>query len=71
MNWNVPPEVWIAAASVALTLVVSAAHRRGHRVPMLELLLDLVHGTSRPAPVTSDQILAELKKRLPLPGETQ
>ena len=65
---NVPIEVWYALGSAALTLIVSAAHKRGYRLPILEILLDLVHADPKqPAkpPATLDQILEELRKRLP------
>ena len=73
---NLPPETWYAIASVALTLLVSAAHSRGHRLPILEVLLDIVHGSAAPVPAatptptpTVQHILDELRKRLPLPEE--
>lgn len=69
MNWNVPPETWYALGSIALTLLVSAAHRRGHRLPILELLLDLVQGSPRKESITTEQLMDELKRRLPLAGE--
>ena len=65
---TVPIEVWYAVGSAALTLLVSAAHKRGYRLPLLEILLDLVHAdpkTPANAPVTLKQILEELRKRLP------
>jgi hypothetical protein len=69
---NLPPETWYAIASVAVTLLVSAAHRRGYRLPQLEVLLDIVHGSPAPAPTpmpTLQHILDELRKRVPLPEE--
>jgi hypothetical protein len=68
---NLPPETWYAIASVAVTLLVSAAHRRGYRLPLLEVLLDIVHGSpapAHPAP-TLQHLLDELRKRVPLPEE--
>jgi hypothetical protein len=65
---NVPIEVWYGVGAAALTLIVSAAHLRGYRVPVLEILLDLVHARSTPPakePVTLEQILDELRKRTP------
>jgi hypothetical protein len=73
---NLPPETWYAIASVALTLLVSAAHSRGYRLPLLEVLLDIVHGSPTPTPApaatampTLQHLLDELRKRLPLPEE--
>lgn len=68
---NVPIEVWYGLGAAALTLIVSAAHLRGYRVPVLEILLDLVHARATPPakqPVTLEQILDELRKRTH-PGE--
>ena len=45
---NVPIEVWYMLGSAGLTLLVSAAHRRGYRVPLLEILLDAVHQQQPP-----------------------
>ena len=73
-----PPETWYAIASVGLTLLISAAHSRGYRLPLLEVLLDIVHGSPVPSPAptppngpmpTLQHILDELRKRLPLPEE--
>lgn len=66
MNGNVPPEFWYCLASVVVTLLVSAAHRRGHRLPLVEIILDLVHGERRPE-VTLQTILDEIRRRLPEP----
>ena len=67
---NLPPETWYAIASAALTLLVSAAHRRGYRLPLLEVLLDIIHGSpTPPAAPTIQHLLDELRKRLPLPEE--
>ena len=64
---NLPIEVWYGLGAAALTLIVSAAHLRGYRVPVLEILLDLVHARASPPPtkepVTLEQILHELRKR--------
>ncbi len=65
---NVPIEVWYAVGAAALTLLVSAAHKRGYRLPVLEMLLDLVHADPKsPAkdPTPLQQIMDELRKRLP------
>jgi len=69
MNLNVPPETWYAIGSVALTLLVSAAHRRGHRLPLLELLLDAVQGSPKRAETSNEQLMDEIKRRLPLADE--
>jgi hypothetical protein len=45
---NLSPEVWYAIISAGLTLLVSAAHSRGYRMPLLEVLLDIVHATPPP-----------------------
>lgn len=63
---NVPIEVWYALGGAVLTLIVSAAHLRGYRVPVLEILLDLVHSRATPPtnePATLERILEELRKR--------
>ncbi len=63
---NVPIEVWYALGGAVLTLIVSAAHLRGYRVPVLEILLDLVHSRATPPAnetTTLEQILNELRKR--------
>lgn len=65
---NVPIEVWYSLGSIALTLLVSAAHRRGRRLPLVELILDAVHATPSSA-ITLDKVLDELRRRLPLPEE--
>ena len=68
----IPPEAWIALASTALTLLVSAAHARGKRLPLVEWLLDVVQAAPAPSPAAAaptrseDQsglreLLAELK----------
>lgn len=68
----------IAGIGVALTLVVTAAHARGKKLPFLEKLLDLVQGKPQPVPVPVDPakeptladyiklVLEELRKRLPI-----
>ena len=69
---NLPSETWYAIASVALTLLVSGAHSRGYRLPLLEVLLDIIHGAPRPAspqPPTLQHLLEELRRRVPLPEE--
>ena len=69
---NLPPETWYALASAGLTLLVSAAHRRGYRLPLLEVLLDIVHAEPRPPArdvMTLERIFEELRKRIPLPEE--
>jgi len=69
---NFPPETWYAIASVALTLLVSAAHSRGYRLPLLEVLLDIIHGTPRlasPQPPTLQHLFDEVRRRVPLPEE--
>ncbi|HLW66154.1 MAG TPA: hypothetical protein VKS79_12655 [Gemmataceae bacterium] len=43
---NLTPEFWYALATGAATLLVSAAHVRGYKLPVIEQLLDLLHGTS-------------------------
>ena len=43
---NLPPEFCYALATGVATLVVSAAHVRGFRVPVLEQVLNLLHGTT-------------------------
>ena len=62
----IPPETWIALASIALTLIVSAAHARGRRLPVIEWLLDAVHGLPKapPAPASQDGVLRDLLKEL-------
>lgn len=64
---NVPIEVWIALGAAALTLLVSAAHKRGYRLPVLEMLLDLIHADPKAPPKEPalQQILEELRKRVP------
>jgi hypothetical protein len=70
---NLDPNL-IAISSVVGTLIVSYAHARGYRLPLLEKLLDVVHATpagpvaSQPAtsPASSDHpildaLLAEVK----------
>lgn len=62
-----PPETWVALASIALTLVVSAAHARGRRLPLLEWLLDVIHAKpSAPPPtaVSSEGLLRDLLHEL-------
>jgi hypothetical protein len=64
---NVPIEVWYAVGAAALTLLVGAAHKRGYRLPVLEMLLDAIHGDPK-APSKEpalQQIMEELRKRLP------
>ena len=71
---NVPIEVWYGLGAAALTLIVSAAHLRGYRLPVLEILLDLVHARAMPPakePVTLEQILDELRKRSPATEDAQ
>jgi hypothetical protein len=64
---NIPPELWTSLVSIILTLLVSAAHQRGHRLPLLEKILDVVHGQPRTQP-TLQTILDELRRRLPEPA---
>jgi hypothetical protein len=81
---NLTPEFWYALATGAATLLVSAAHVRGYRLPVIEQVLDLLHGTSPsnppsappvlPAPVNAQPItlatiLDEIRKRLPHPDD--
>jgi hypothetical protein len=61
---NLPQEFWYSIASVILTLVISAAHQRGHRLPLIEIILDAVH-RQRGSQVTLDLIWEELRRRLP------
>jgi hypothetical protein len=71
---NVPIEVWYAVGAAALTLLVSAAHKRGYRLPVLEMLLDAVHADPKsPAkePAILQQIMDELRKRLPHPEDAK
>lgn len=63
---NVPPELWTSLVSVILTLLVSAAHQRGHRLPLLEKILDTIYGQP-PMQPTLQTILDELRRRLPEP----
>jgi hypothetical protein len=63
---NVPIEFWYALGGAVLTLIVSAAHLRGYRVPVLEILLDLVHSRATPPanePAALERILDELRRR--------
>ncbi len=66
MTSQFPSEFWYCLASVVITLLLSAAHRRGHRLPLVEIILDLVHGERRPE-VTLQTLLDELRQRLPDP----
>lgn len=69
MNMTIPLEFWYGFAGVVVTLLLSAAHRRGHRLPLVEIILDLVHGERRQE-VTLQMILDELRRRLPEPPRT-
>jgi hypothetical protein len=80
---NLPPEIWYYLGTAAATLLVSAAHNRGYRVPILEKLLDVLNGppagTANPANQTAASslsqalapILDELRKRLPHPDDAK
>src|SRR5262249_43846684 len=63
---SIPPDVWTAIISAALTLAVSAAHARGRKLPLLEWILDAVLVTNTksasgdPASVLNE-LLSELK----------
>ena len=82
MNWS--PEIWYSIGTAAAALLVSAAHTRGIRLPIVEKVLDVLHGTqpsspNTPAappnataqPVTLANVLDELRKRVPLPEESK
>ena len=62
---NIPIEAWYAIGAAVVTLVVSAAHNRGYRLPLLEAVLDMIH--PRPPAgkeaVTLERILEEIQKR--------
>ena len=62
----IPPETWIALASIALTLIVSAAHARGRRLPLVEWLLDAVHAMPKTpiAPTSNEGVLRDLLREL-------
>lgn len=47
---QIPMDVWMAIAGVIITLVVSAAHSRGKRMPILEIILDKVLNKPLPKP---------------------
>ena len=64
---NLTPEFWYALAAGAATLLVSAAHVRGYRVPVLEQALDLLHGTSPNNPPSAPPS----PPVLPAPGNAQ
>jgi hypothetical protein len=62
----IPPDIWTAMISAALTLAVSAAHARGRKLPLVEWLLDAVLATSSKTPASDglsilNEVLAELK----------
>lgn len=68
---QLPPEFWPSLITAGLTLLVSAAHRRGRRLPILEMVLDwiLIQPKAKAEDPAADRLLDELRKRLPLPGE--
>jgi hypothetical protein len=77
---NLPPEFWYSLAAGVATLLISVAHTRGYRVPILENLLDVLHGrpvspapppASPAVPTPLQVILDELRKRLPHPDDAK
>ena len=64
---NLPPEFWYALATGVATLVVSAAHVRGYRLPVLEQLLDFLHGTRPSNPLS----VPAAPPALPAPANAQ